>query len=425
MALQQVRFLHTSDWHLEQPVGGVAQVPTALRDPFIDAPFTAAERVVQAALDHHVDFVVLAGNILPIETASPYTFEFLFRQFHRLSEEQIAVYWLGGEIDDLDLWPAQLDLPSNVHTFPVGTIQQYEHKRDRKRVAQLIGQSWQRGGSWRASDFLSTDESVPQIAVAFGPLQKRSLENKGIEYWALGGEKRHRVLNYGKSTAAYAGSPQGRAPTDTDAHGAVLCEIEFSQTKTRLIETDLFRWRREKVQAAEVTDTEELQAELSRQMNQLSGTSTRYNDLMVWSIVCGGALAQQLALPKIRDRLIRNLHQSSTPDSRWTMVLETEPAEVTHDLAEEDSILGDFLRTVNRYEQDTNRWDELLAFVPDGEIRATLTSRFQACSAEEQRLMWRRVASWGADLLRGEVELEPQETTRRKDSPRHPSLTSS
>ena len=119
MSRQPIRFLHSSDWQLEKPLGGVPEVPSELREAFLDAPYLAAERVVQAAIDQHVDFVVLTGNLLPIETASPYTFEFLLRQFQRLSEQEIPVYWLGGQHDDLDLWPAQLDLPAHVKLFPV------------------------------------------------------------------------------------------------------------------------------------------------------------------------------------------------------------------------------------------------------------------------------------------------------------------
>ena len=89
MALERVRFLHTSDWHLEEPLGGIAEVSAELRDDLIEAPYQAAQRVVEAAIREAVDFVLLAGDILPTESASPYTLEFVLQQFEKLHEQGI------------------------------------------------------------------------------------------------------------------------------------------------------------------------------------------------------------------------------------------------------------------------------------------------------------------------------------------------
>ena len=71
MSLLSFRFLHASDFHLDQPLGGVIDVPEHLRDPFIDAPYQAASRVFDAAISERVDFVVVAGDILHPPTATP------------------------------------------------------------------------------------------------------------------------------------------------------------------------------------------------------------------------------------------------------------------------------------------------------------------------------------------------------------------
>jgi DNA repair exonuclease SbcCD nuclease subunit len=404
--MQHVRFLHTSDWQLETPVGGVSDVPADLREPLIDAPFLAAERVVQAALDHQVDFVVLAGDILPIEFASPYCFEFLLRQFQKLADQEIHVYWAGGLIDDLDLWPAQLDLPKNVHCFPVGTLKTLDHHRDGKRVARLIGQSMRKGVNWRASEYSGADDQAVRIAVAYGEVQKRTLETKGVDYWALGGQHQHRVLMHGKSTAAYSGSPQGRTPEQTDAHGAVLVELQFGQAKTTLLETDLWRWRRERIQAADLDSLETLQSQLLRQLTQVTVDSARFGWLIVWSVICHGTLAEKLNRTEAQSQLLKALRQASTNDSRWTMRIEAEPAELSVALYEEDTVLGDFLRAVQRLEQDPEAWQQLVPFLPDTELREVLLLEMQRSSPEQRRQLWRRVAAWGADLLRGDAVVE-------------------
>ena len=58
------RFIHASDFHLERPLMGVAEVPDHLRDLFLESPYTAARQVFEAALVEDVKFVVLSGGIV-------------------------------------------------------------------------------------------------------------------------------------------------------------------------------------------------------------------------------------------------------------------------------------------------------------------------------------------------------------------------
>jgi exonuclease SbcD len=422
MSLQPVRLMHSGDWHLETPVNGVAEVPSPLREPFVDAPYLAAERVVQAALDHRVDLLVLTGNLLPLESACPYSFEFLLRQFQRLAAQQIDVYWLGGETDDVDLWPAPLRLPENVHRFPAGRLHQFDHRRDDKVVVRLIGQSSRGDARSHGSDFAGGGDGIPRVAVTSGSAAKRSLENKGVDYWALGGERRHHVLLHGATTAVHAGSPQGRGPDDTDAHGAVLVELECGRTVTQLIETDLWRWRREQLQASELTSLEDVQAELTRRLQDIpvrterfrsssssssgSGSGSGFGWLLVWSIHCRGELAWRLHERKVHQRLLESLRQRATSDARWTMKIEIEPSELPAEWWDEDTVLGDFLRAVQRCQEDPESWQGLAAYLPDVPERDEMLRCLRDVDDEQRQRLWHRVAAWGADLLHGEVDIE-------------------
>jgi DNA repair exonuclease SbcCD nuclease subunit len=406
MALEQVRFIHSGDWHLELPVAGASTVPPELRDALVEAPYQAAERVVQASLEQGVDFLLLTGNLLPIETACPYSLEFLRQQFQRLSERGIAVYWLGAETDDVDLWPAELRLPDNVHWFPVGRLHKFDHQRDGKTVVGLMGQSGRQARKWSASDFAGRDDTLPRLAVANGKPPKRSLENQGIDYWALGGQARHHVVLHGATTAVYAGSPQGRGPDDTDAHGVVLVELQYGKATLQLLETDVWRWRRERVQAAGVVTIEELEAQLERQLQQIPGDTSRFGYLLIWSVVCHGPLAWRLQPPAVQHRLLESLQQCTHRQGRWSVLLETEPAELPAEWSDEDTVLGDFLRAVQRYEQDGDAWQELATLLPEGTPREQLLVELKQVSGDDRQRLWRRVASWGAALLRGELALE-------------------
>ena len=407
MSLQTVRFLHSSDWQLEVPMGGVPNIPASLREPFLDAPYQAAERVVQTAIEEKVDFVLLSGNLLSLETASPYSFDFLLRQFVKLHEQQIAVYWLGGEFDDLDLWPTQLDLPDNVHFFPVGMMHHFHHQRDGKQVAELMGQSWRRESSFRARDFAGTNDGIPRIAVCSGDPPKRSLENKGVDYWAFGGRSHYEVLMDGTTTAVFCGSPQGRQPSELDGHGAVLVECSATGVSQQLLDMDVWRWREERVEVgSDIVSIEDLKVQMSERLAKISHDSTRYSWLIVWSIICRGGLAVSLWGDAGRNELLRSLRGETENDSRWTMAIEALPSSLSADLTEEDTILGDFLRAVQKYRQNTDAWQELLPYLPAEESSESVAAILQRGSDDDRELLWQRVSTWGADLLSGDAAVQ-------------------
>jgi len=93
MSQPPLRFVHTSDLHLERPLGGVAEVPKHLRDLFLDAPFEAAAQVFETALSERADALLLAGDVVDFDLVGPRAVVFLQEQFQRLADHGIGVYW--------------------------------------------------------------------------------------------------------------------------------------------------------------------------------------------------------------------------------------------------------------------------------------------------------------------------------------------
>ncbi len=65
------RFLHAADFQLDVPLHGVVEVPDTLREWMIDAPYLAAERVFDTAIQERVSLVVLSGNLLDLDAPHP------------------------------------------------------------------------------------------------------------------------------------------------------------------------------------------------------------------------------------------------------------------------------------------------------------------------------------------------------------------
>ena len=148
-----LRFVHASDFHLERPLGGVAEVPDQLRDVFIDAAYMAARRVFDTVLAEEADFLVLSGGILTAKQSGPRGPLFLGEQFARLAARGMLVYWAGSEIDPPEAWPGGFPSPGNVRLFPRGRAAEYVHERDGAALARVVGVSRDGQRPLRPGDF--------------------------------------------------------------------------------------------------------------------------------------------------------------------------------------------------------------------------------------------------------------------------------
>jgi hypothetical protein len=163
--------------------------------------------------------------------------------------------------------------------------------------------------------------------------------------------------------------------------------------------------------ASEVKSIEEVEAQLTRRLNEVPRRTDRFGWLLVWSVVCRGELAWQLHLPAVLERLLERLRETATHEGRWTVRIEAEPCEVPAEWSEEDTVLGDFLRAVERYQQGPEAWEGLAGFLPDGPNREELLRELRSLDDQQRQRIWRCVASWGADLLRGETDMEKATAT--------------
>ncbi len=62
MAFAPLRFLHAADVRLDQAIGEIPKLPPRLASIVQDATRAAFDRLIALAIEHEVDFVLLAGN---------------------------------------------------------------------------------------------------------------------------------------------------------------------------------------------------------------------------------------------------------------------------------------------------------------------------------------------------------------------------
>lgn len=444
----------------------------------MDVSRRAAERLFQKAVEENVDFLVLSGDVLNANLASPGTILFLLDQFERLKKAGIVVYWAGGEFDSPEDWPASFPLPDNVHYFPGNSIQEYYFHRIEEGnptpVAKIVGMSRnQHRRQIRSSEFPVDPGGLYTIAVANGLVDSESLSQRRIDYWAMGGETQRNVFHGnprkkgldGKPipldppdqpagtkrdrkdlppqpyTVHYPGSTFARSPENIGFYGATLVEIPWGEEPVlTFFPTSPIRWVNDQITMQAGDDGGKLADEIRIRIKNYRETQ-KSDDLMIrWFVdVPPGPLAASLRRGSLTNDLLselRSLYAKEDPMT-WSVSLNLLlPEQLPKSYYDQQTILGDFLRSVKHHQDDPREMIDLEKYIPkewgdeetvrdlllaekiDDSIdkstdqaeagpektSATSTGRFvqSTVQSENQRRVLKEAALVGLELLSGE-----------------------
>lgn len=233
-----MKFIHTGDLHLDSPFQGLSNsFPEQLWDQVYRSTFLAWQRIVDLAIDQHVDFVLVVGDIFDREHHGVAAEDFFVKQCRRLDQHKIPVYLSYGNHDYQDVATDPLMLPDNVHVFANEVETKHLQLADHRQVA-LTGFSY--GRRWLEEDLAATYPSRGNVDFHIGllhgaisqgtdnhyaPFQVAELLAKDYDYWALGHIHKHRIINQ-QPPVVYCGDPQGRHINEDGEHGCYLVKEE-------------------------------------------------------------------------------------------------------------------------------------------------------------------------------------------------------
>lgn len=444
MSSRPLRFLQAGDFLLHQPMQGLMDVPEHLASRLIDAPYRAAERVFDAAIAENVDFVILAGNLCDARRSGPRGPVFLLKQFSRLAEAGVAVYWAAGEADRSEDWPEQLRWPPNVHIFPSNRVERNVHHRDGTPLCQIAGRS--AGDSSSAikatGAYAANPDGLFAIAVTSGdhPRALNELPAIGNHYWACGGASQTATPLADSEmpcTVHFAGSPQGRLPHDLDPGGCTLVEVETNNRekaephhRVRLtrITTNVVRWHDERLLLPASLEQAEYERLLHERIGELIARDPGVAHLIRWNLEgvrsSAGGLNQSALAANLLAAL-RSEYGFRDPPA-WSAAVELVPPELPATWCEQQTLLGEFLRRIG--ELKTGASDEMEfrdaprpaidgyfdCFLSQSQLTAGLAAMVELHDAAAREGVLRRASALGAELL------APSMTGQRGDSSRTP-----
>ncbi|MBX3434585.1 MAG: hypothetical protein KF847_14800 [Pirellulales bacterium] len=369
MSQAPLRFVHAGDLRLDRPLGGVTEIPPELREAFLEAPYMAAEQVFETALAEGADALLLTGNVVDLDQAGPRAAAFLAKHFHRLADNNIAVFWAGGQVDPPDAWPTSVRLPETVHRFGVGRVESFALTRGDKTIARIQGISRAAGRPLDDSGFHRDANGLFTIGVAHGTSASAGAEGDRVHYMALGGRHRRQTVDQSPGIAHFAGTPQGRRPGEDGAHGCTVVTVdETGHVKTLFVATDVVRWATETVEITSGCDENALLHLIEQKADKLREKHADRDLLVTWRIVGHGELLNYLRPDGFGVELVARLRKKFAKQSPalWTVAIECdEPLQAPAEWYDEETIRGDLLRQFRSYENDPAVSLELAEFLPD------------------------------------------------------------
>lgn len=265
-----MKFIHTADLHLASPFQGLTNMPAQLWKQIYNSTFTAFKKIVDAAISHQVDFVLIVGDIYDGERKSIAAVNFFQEQMDRLAHQQIPVFLCYGN-HDYQANPAKAqNLPANVHVFGNQVSTDRLTLTDGTTVA-VTGFSY--GEQWIDRDMVA-DYPVKgtvnwQIGMLHGALRQSGngdhyapftldeLKGKHYDYWALGHIHKHQVL-VSNPPIVYSGNPQGRHKNEAGDHGYYLVESEGQQLVPHFQKLSEISWQSVPVDLSSCNDEKEI-----------------------------------------------------------------------------------------------------------------------------------------------------------------------
>ncbi|MBA2633910.1 MAG: DNA repair exonuclease [Chloroflexi bacterium] len=367
MSIEPFRFLHTGDLHLDSPVEGLSsEAPSDVLALLRGATTEAWRRVVRTAIDQHVAFVVVAGDVF--EVASPTLLgQSRFRDgLAELGAAGIRSYVVHGNHDPLDgrAWAPSLRFPAAAYRFGTAPGESVPVERDGREIARIHGQSYARAAVTEnlASGFRAHPAAPFSIGLLhtnvgdrpghgnYAPCSVEDLRASGMDYWALGHiHQPGQVL--ADPPAYYCGIPQGRDPGELGARGCYIVDVDSTGRATARFEaTDVVRWHPLELPIAGLADDEALQAACRAAVDRAVAASEDRSLVVRLRLTGRGPLHANLVRTGYLDdlRLLLNEERGTAPPLVWIeSIRDATRPEIDIDARRDaPDFVGDFLRTV-------------------------------------------------------------------------------
>jgi len=247
-----MRFIHAADLHIDSPLRGLSRYEGAPVERLRGATRLALARLVDLAIDEHVAFVLIAGDLYDRDWQDFHTGLFVREQMVRLGRQGIKVFIVQGNHDAQGVISRQVPWPDNVKVFSskkaetvkLDDLQVAIHGHsfpDREVPEDLVPSYPDAVPGYFNVGLLHTSLTGAEGHDTYAPTTLANLRAKGYDYWALGHVHARQVVSE-HPHVVYPGNLQGRHARETGPKGCELVSVQGGLVDASFMPLDVVRW---------------------------------------------------------------------------------------------------------------------------------------------------------------------------------------
>jgi DNA repair protein SbcD/Mre11 len=402
---EKIKFIHSSDFHLDEPIRGLQQLPQPLLETLAEAPYVAAESVFDTAITEKVDFVLLSGGLCNLEQLSARAVAFLVKQFQRLEQKDIFVYWAGAKEDSADQWPGAIKLPRNVIQFHPRSVEHVDFLKENAALVRVIGVGCD--SKPVASDLLGcVEDDVFNIVLAHADADVTAFDSDAIDYWAFGGRAESLTEEYENSVMVFPGTPQSREFHSGAPSGFKLVKLNRTRkTNVRTIRSDRVHWCSPFADIQHPMDLDDARNQLGELALQLAGEHSEQTILCQWQLAMSGegSVNRDCGI-EWRAAMLKWLRAEfgMSGNGLWSICIDERPSDDHPSKGyDEETLLGEYLRAVGRYQSDSELRLNLRNYLKD-DVPRWETDGLAIVNEQQRAEILSKASLLGVDCLGGQ-----------------------
>lgn len=244
--MHKIKFIHAADLHLDSPFMGLNNLDEKLFKHVKESTFIALNNLVNQAINHQVDFILLVGDLFDNNKQSLKAQVKLKTAFEKLNDHNIMVYLSYGNHDFLLGNDYPIEYPPNVHVFDSETVKHAHFYKNEEIIANIYGFSYETRSvtNNKVAEYKKlSNQALFNIGMLHGsaeaatghanyaPFKISELRAVNFDYWALGHIHTREILS-DEPYIVYPGNIQGRHRNESGSKGCYI--VEMTETNTAL-----------------------------------------------------------------------------------------------------------------------------------------------------------------------------------------------
>lgn len=358
-----ITFIHSADLHLGRVFTGLRHLPGNIYEHVVESGFRALEKLIDAAIEHDVDFVLFVGDVFDSNDVSLRTILRFRQQLERLKQHEIHVFISYGNHDPFTE-RRYVDWPENVTVFTDEEVTSKSFTTKTGQKVNIYGFSYMTKEIFtdKSEEYIKVGDAEFHIATLHGnvdgqtdhdsyaPFSVTNLKEKDFDYWALGHIHKRQMLA-AKPPIAYSGNIQGMHRKELGEKGCLLVTLTNAALPSiTFIPTADIIWHEE---AIDITDIETIDALLEK-IDERKERFRKQNTFVHIRFFGSGRLNEQLQSASELDDLLWAVNDRENEQDPFVWIVSTS-VRTTGDWNREElrnrgDFVGELLASIDAYE---------------------------------------------------------------------------